>query len=255
MTFNLLHNGIEHALVSQDGGLSERARRGALGDVFPWRWCLSRKSAWFLLIGGILLISSASAAKADEIVFAGGAGGTVEVLGNILVPAFHEFTLDNAPLSELLINGTSVPFTGSMDIDATGTTTGSGELLFSSGTLTISSGANTEVTGQLLESALGVDTSNNSVVFLGVLDPNSTTFGDLLNSQGPLIGGLGLTDFEVELPIIDLPTVGFEGTALGSGAILVTPEPSAVLLLVIGLVFLFTWNSRRLSMIGVARPD
>jgi len=216
---------------------------------------MSRTGSLFGLVVLLLVLVSVPTANADEIVFAGGSGGTVEVLGNISLPAFHQFILDNAPLSELQINGTLVPFTGSLNIGATGTTTGTDELLFSSGTMTVSSGVNTEVTGQLVEAALGVDSSNNSVVFLGVLDPTSTAFGDLLASQGPLIGGIAATDFEVELPIISLPTVGFAGTALGSGVILITPEPSSLLLLGVGLAWLIIWNYRRLSTRGGLRFD
>jgi hypothetical protein len=191
-------------------------------------------------------------AHADEIIFGGGSGGTVQIVGDILDPSFHQFTLASAPLNQLFINGTAITFSGSLDIGATGTTTdASGDLLFSAGNLTVSSGANSEVTGQLLGAVLGPGSSGNTGIFLGVLDPANTTFGDLLSSQGSLIGGIGGTDFKIEVPIINPPIVGFQGTAVDSGVILeTTPEPSGFVLFGTGLIGLISLTFRRLGIAG-----
>ncbi len=182
-----------------------------------------------------------SAAMADEIIFSGGAGGLVAVTDNTITGA-HEFVLFNGPLDTLVINGTFVAFSGVLNIDATGNTMdNSGDLIFDSGTLTIASGGNTEVSANLLGAALGI--LNGLPSFVGVLDPTSTTFGDLLAAEGPLVAGLGGTQFEIVLPVINPPSIGFLGETVNSGAILETPEPSALVLLGAGLLGLLLKKS------------
>jgi len=188
-----------------------------------------------LVMPVVLLIGLAvPRVKADDITFTGGAGGTVGIVDNLITGA-HEFVLSNGPLNTLTINGTSISFSGVLNIDATGTTTdSSGDLLFTSGTLTITSGGNTEVLGSLLEGELA--TVNGVDTFLGVLDPSATTFGDLLSGEGPLALGLGATQFGIVLPIISLPDVGGLGIGTESAVALVTtPEASALLLVGVGL--------------------
>lgn len=212
---------------------------------------MTHRRRWFTAAVLTLIGLAVPCAYGDEILFGGGSGGTAEVTGNVLDPSFHQFTLSSAPLSALLINGTSVSFSGFLNIDATGhTTDSSGNLVFTSGNLNVMRGANTEVASSLIAAGFGL--VNNVPTFLGVLDPSSTTFGDLLASEGPLLAGIGGTQFSIELPVINPPIVGFAGTPLQSGVVLVTaPEPSGFVLFGSGLVGLLVLITlRRLSIAG-----
>lgn len=209
-------------------------------------------------ISGVVLLSVSLVgfivpeAKADAVEFSGGSGGTVQILGNVSDPAFHEFTLTGAPLDSLLINGGAVPFAGALDINAVGNQTDTGNLVFASGSLTVSSSGGTEVKSSLLGAELGF--VSGVPTFLGVLDPLSTSFGDLLASEGQLLAGIGGTQFNIALPIIELPTVGYQGTALDSGVLLVTtPEPASAALFGAGLLGLLLLISRRQIVVGGAK--
>jgi hypothetical protein len=214
-----------------------------------WKCSPARGISGLAILAVALVGLTVPVAKADEIVFSGGSGGNVQVLGNVSIPAFHEFTLSNAPLDSLLINGGAVPFNGLLNIDAVGDTTDNGNLAFTSGSLTVSSGGGNEVASSLLGAELGL--VNGLPTFLGVLDPLGTAFGDLLASQGALGGGIGGTQFQVELPIINLPSLGYQGTALDSGVLLVTtPEPNGFVLFGTGLACLLLSIFRRQVTVG-----
>jgi hypothetical protein len=203
-----------------------------------------------------LMGAAVPVAKADELVFAGDQpGGQVQIV--TVGPTVHVFDLSGAPLDTLLINGAAMPsFSGGLDINnAVGDTTDptTGDWLFSSGTLTISSGGTSLVTAQLLGGALSM---GSTPTFIGVLDPSNTSFGGLLAPEGPLLGGIGGAKTEIlfDLPILPGLT-DFVGTTLSSGAVLVTPEPSSFLLLGIGLVVLFAWKSSRMSAAVGPEPE
>jgi hypothetical protein len=197
----------------------------------------------------------ASVARADELVFAGDQpGGQVQIV--TIGSTVYVFDLSGAPLDALLINGTPMLFNGLLNInDAVGATTDptTGDWLFTSGTLTISSSGTSLVTAQLLGGELFM---GDAPTFLGVLDPNNTSFGGFLSSEGPLVGGLGGAKTQILLPLPILPGLtDFVGTAVSSGAVLVTPEPSSLLLLGIALAALITWKFSRVSVIVDPEPD
>jgi len=177
-------------------------------------------------------------AKADEVVFSGGVGGIMQLAFGVSStdPNAFVFELQGAPLNTLLINGTSVPsFSGTLTIAAAGDTTdSSGNLLFSLGGLAIAGPGGNELTDQFL--AAEMTTVNGVATFVGVLDPSSAVFGDLLGSEGPLIAGIGGAQVDIILPVIVPPVADFVGTAVNSGVILETPEPSSLALLAMGLV-------------------
>jgi len=186
----------------------------------------------------LLIGLAVPSAKADEVVFSGGVGGTMQLAFGVSSsdPSAFLFELQGAPLDTLLINGTSVPsFSGTLTIVAAGDTTdSSGNLLFSLGGLAIAGPGGNELTDQFL--AAEMTTVDGVATFVGVLDPSSATFGDLLSSQGPLIAGIGGAQVDIILPVIVPPVADFVGTAVNSGVVLVTPEPSSLALLAMGLV-------------------
>ena len=194
------------------------------------------------------LTFSALCAKADEIDFSGDQPGPSGGVVVVIQGADHGFSLTDAPLDNLTIDGTPTgSFAGDLSIqDVLGDTTdSSGDLLFNGGTLTISSGSTDLVTAQLLGSALGPTSVGGVYDFLAVLDPDNTTFGGILAPESPLIEGIGDT-VQIIVPVLEVDgAIIGGGTELGSKVVLVTPEPSTIGLLGLGLAGLLIMRRRR----------
>jgi len=191
----------------------------------------------------LLLVACTVSAKADEIVFSGGVGGTSALVFSTTDPGTFAFAVTGAPLDALSINGIDVPFSGTLTILAGGDTTdSSGDLIFSTGALQVTGPGGNEVTDQFLGAEMVTDPSGCSLgpscseEFVAVLDPNSALFGDLLGSQGPLEAGIGGAQVVLLIPFAQDGVIGAAGPDVTSGVILLTPEPSAIALLALGLL-------------------
>lgn len=197
-----------------------------------------QRASWTAFICLALVSLVASKAKADDIVFTGNQAGSCTAIGEgcaviASTATGVSFAITGAPLDGLSINGISSPFAGELDVTGAtdGTAGSSNDIVFSGGTLTISSGGTDLVTSDLLASALTTTSTQGVYAYVADLDPNNTTFGGVLASEPALVEGVGITA-QILIPI---DSVGAVGPVLGSEVILDTPEPSMLSLLAIGL--------------------